>query len=98
MKTALKSFRESKGLTQEQTARKMNVTLSYYTQVERGAIFASRTFMAKLKLVFPDIPIDEIFFGEKPMLTYREALKMKEEDPTAYADYYGKVTDDDSAD
>lgn len=61
----LKEFRESKGLTQEQLARKIGFTLSMVAQVERGRVKASRNFMSKVKDVYPDIDIDEVFFSQK---------------------------------
>ena len=60
----LKEFRQREGLSQEVMARKVGVTLSYYTQIERGHVEAGRGFMQKLKRAFPEISIDEVFFSE----------------------------------
>jgi len=59
----LKQFRLSKELSQEKLARLMDVTLSYYSQVEREIIPASRRFMQKFKNLYPEISIDEMFFS-----------------------------------
>ena len=58
----LKEFRKEKGITQEEMAKKLNITLSMYEKVERGAANASSAFMRRLKNVFPDADIDFIFF------------------------------------
>ena len=60
----LKDFRISKGLSQEKLARKMDITLSYYSQVERGKVPPARIFMEKLKQCFPEILIGKMFFNE----------------------------------
>jgi transcriptional regulator with XRE-family HTH domain len=60
----LKEFRLKAGLSQEGIARKMNVTVSYYSQIERGLVNAGRGFMLRLKAAFPDACIDEIFFTD----------------------------------
>lgn len=59
----LKKFRLSKGLSQEAMARSMGITLSYYSQVERGAANFSRAFVEKLKHAYPEIDINDIFFA-----------------------------------
>ena len=59
----LKEFRLSSGYSQEVMAQKVGVTLSYYTQIERGHAKAGRGFMQKLKTAFPEISIDDIFFS-----------------------------------
>jgi transcriptional regulator with XRE-family HTH domain len=60
----LKAFRKSKGASQESLARKMDISLSYYSQVENGHVNAEREFMRRLKAVYPDISIDEMFFSD----------------------------------
>ena len=60
----LKEFRLKSGYSQERFARKVNVTLSYYAQVERGHVQAGRGFMQKLKAAFPSASIDRIFFSD----------------------------------
>jgi len=59
----LKEFRKSTGLSQENIARKMGVSLSMYEKVERGNASVSRGFMQKLKKTFPSVSIDAMFFG-----------------------------------
>lgn len=61
----LKQLRLSKSMTQENLARRMDITLSYYSQVERGVLSPSSMFMWKLKRAFPEINIDEMFFSDE---------------------------------
>jgi DNA-binding XRE family transcriptional regulator len=59
----LKLFRKNVALSQYDMARRLNISLSFYEKIERGHIQPSRAFMQKMKLIFPDISIDEIFFS-----------------------------------
>lgn len=59
----LKEFRVSKGLTQEQLARELRITLSMYYQIESGKTGVSGKFMRKLKALYPDANIDALFFS-----------------------------------
>lgn len=59
---ALRRFRNSTGLSQDNMARKLGVSLSMYEKVERGNAKPSRGFMEKIKEQFPEASIDEIFF------------------------------------
>ncbi len=58
----LRSFRNTTGLSQDNMARKLGVSLSMYEKVERGNAKPSRGFMEKVKEQFPEVSIDEIFF------------------------------------
>ena len=60
----LRLFREKTGLSQGNMARRMHISQSFYEKVERGHSKASRGFMLKLKLAFPEASIDEIFFSD----------------------------------
>ena len=60
----IKQVRISKNLTQEKLARMMDITLAYYSQVEREVAQPSRSFMQKFKKIFPEISIDEMFFNQ----------------------------------
>ncbi len=60
---ALRQFRQSTGLSQDNMARKLGVSLSMYEKVERGNAKPSRGFMEKLKEQFPQVSIDEVFFS-----------------------------------
>ena len=60
----LKEFRLEHGLSQDGFARKVDVTTSYYSQIERGFVKAGRGFMEKLKAAFPNASIDDIFFSD----------------------------------
>ena len=60
----LKEFRNTTGLSQDNMARKLGVSLSMYQKVERGAVRAPRGFMDKLKEAYPHVSIDVIFFSE----------------------------------
>lgn len=59
----LKQFRKEKKLTQQEMANSIGVSLSMYEKVERGYIKASRNFMDALKVKYPQIEIDKIFFN-----------------------------------
>lgn len=61
---ALKDFRTSTGYSQDSIARKINVTVSYYSQIERGHVRAGMGFVQKFKAAFPEVSIDEIFFSD----------------------------------
>ncbi|MDL2248371.1 helix-turn-helix transcriptional regulator [Tyzzerella sp. OttesenSCG-928-J15] len=63
----LKAFRESTGLSQFSMAKKLDVSLSLYEKIERGHIQASRTFMQRLKLAYPAIDINEMFFNDNEL-------------------------------
>lgn len=59
----LKEFRQSKGMSQEHFAVKIGVSYSMLVKVENGKANASKNFMDKIKKVYPDISIDEVFFS-----------------------------------
>lgn len=50
------------GLTQQEMAKYIGTTLSYYSKVELGVRNPSYNFLVKFKSKFNDINIDEIFF------------------------------------
>lgn len=58
-------LRYSKGLTQEEMARALSMTISHYGNIERGNGEPGKKFMVRLKKAFPEISIDEMFFGKK---------------------------------
>ena len=58
----LKEFRKDRGMTQENMAQTLGITLSMYEKVEGGRAGASAAFMRRLKAAFPDASIDAIFF------------------------------------
>ncbi len=59
----LKELRRSHNLTQEAMANKLGITVSMYEKVEGGRAGASAAFMRRIKSVFPEANIDDIFFG-----------------------------------
>ncbi len=61
----LKEFRQAKKLSQETFARKIGYTLSMYAKVEQQPSKASRKFIERVKSVYPEMDILEIFFAEK---------------------------------
>lgn len=67
----LKKFRHSKGLSQEKIARTLDITVSYYSQIERGYVPFSREFILKMKRTFPEIDINKIFFTDETINNYR---------------------------
>ena len=60
----LRAFRKEKGLSQEQMAKKLNITLSMYEKVEGGRAGASAAFMRRIKAAFPEANIDLLFFAD----------------------------------
>lgn len=59
----LVNFRNNLGLTQQEMARFIGTTLSYYSKIELGIRNPSYNFLVKFKEKFSDIEIDEIFFN-----------------------------------
>lgn len=62
---ALKKFRKSKGLSQEEFAKAIGFTLSMTAKIETGKVKPSRNFMEKVKKAFPEVDINEIFFANE---------------------------------
>ena len=60
----VKQFRLAKGLSMDNIARAIGVSLSFYEKVERGHAQPSRAFMQKIKKAYPEINIDEMFFSD----------------------------------
>lgn len=60
---ALKNFRLGKSISKDKIARIIGVSLSFYEKVENGHVNASRGFMEKLKIAYPEVNIDELFFS-----------------------------------
>lgn len=58
----LLGFRTDLGLSQDQMAKEIGVSKSYYSKVESGFQNPSFDFLKKLKLRFPNVNIDEVFF------------------------------------
>jgi len=65
--SSLREFRKSTGLSQDNMARNLRVSLSMYEKVERGHVYASRAFMQKLKRAFPSVNIDIMFFNNEEL-------------------------------
>ncbi len=59
----LQEFRQSKGMTQEQMANQLNITVSHYKALEYGQRNPSFELMEKIKEVFPKANIDKIFLS-----------------------------------
>lgn len=60
--TFLSDFRESKGYTQEDISTILEISVSFYTKIEKGERNPSYNFLNKLKVNFPDVSIDSVFF------------------------------------
>lgn len=58
----LTEFRESKNLKQNEMAKEIDVSASYYYKIESRYQNPSYEFLAKLKKRFPEVNIDEMFF------------------------------------
>ena len=61
---ATKSFREQLGLSMNEFAEKLNMSLSMYEKIEYGYREPSKKFIEKLKETFPYIDTN-IFFKDK---------------------------------
>lgn len=59
--SSLKLFRESRALSQEKMAEKLNLTLQLYKKIESGCLFPSHFFMMKLKQEFPEFDLNQLF-------------------------------------
>ena len=69
MNDSLVNFRNSLGLTQQEMARYLGSTLSYYSKIELGIRNPSYNFLVKFKEKFPDVKVDEIFFNKHNHVT-----------------------------
>ena len=61
----LQEFRKGKGISQEGFARSLRYTLSLVAKVERGAAKPSRNFMERVKEIYPDADINDLFFNNE---------------------------------
>lgn len=57
----LRIFREEKGLTQNDFAKNINISVSFYTKIETGIRKPSYGFITKLKRVYPDFDVNVFF-------------------------------------
>ncbi|WP_018592575.1 helix-turn-helix transcriptional regulator [Terrisporobacter glycolicus] len=62
MNETLVNFRNKKGMSQVQFARKIGVSTSYLSKIELGDRQPSFGFMRKFKKAFNEADIDKIFF------------------------------------
>ncbi len=60
----IKELREQLGLTMEEQAKKLGMSVSMYEKIEYGYREPSKKFIEKFKLVYPYIDIN-IFFESK---------------------------------
>ena len=63
MKNSLVNFRVNLGLTQQEMAKYLGTTLTYYSKIELGIRNPSYNFLVKFKKNFSTAKIDEIFFA-----------------------------------
>lgn len=68
MNNSLVNFRITLGLTQQEMAKYLGTTLSYYSKVELGLRNPSYNFLVKFKNKFVDSDIDKIFFTNESHL------------------------------
>lgn len=59
----LQEFRQSKKLTQEQMADKLEITVSHYKALEYGQRNPSFDLLEKIKNIYPKANIDKIFLS-----------------------------------
>ena len=60
----IKALRHEYGLTTKQLAEKLNYNAKYVSQIENGLAPPSLGFMRKIKEVYHEINIDEMFFSD----------------------------------
>lgn len=60
----IKQFREQLGLTMEEQAKRLEMSVSMYEKIEYGYREPSKNFIEKFKTVYPYIDIN-IFFDNK---------------------------------
>lgn len=65
MNSGLVEFRVKNELTQQEMARKIGVTSTFYTKIEQGMRNPSYNFLSKFKKAFKNVDIDEIFFSKE---------------------------------
>lgn len=63
VRNKLKEFRVSIGLTQAQMSKRLDITVSFYTQIECGAKNPSIKTLKKFKQEFPTASVEEIFLS-----------------------------------
>ncbi|MFD1425467.1 helix-turn-helix transcriptional regulator [Kroppenstedtia sanguinis] len=71
--TPLKVARISKGITVEEMARKLQMSISYYYKIEQGARIPN-IYIAKRIAELLDGTIDELFFGNHLDVTSKMLL------------------------
>ncbi len=59
----LQEFRQTKKLTQEQMANKLEITVAHYKALEYGQRNPSFELMEKFKKIFNNVSIDKIFLS-----------------------------------
>lgn len=59
--TALYELRQAQALTQKEMAKKLDVSLSYYTKVEKGFKPYSHSLLQKVKQAFPSADMNEFY-------------------------------------
>lgn len=74
MKTPLGKFREKQGLTLKGMAKKMGVSMGFYTRIEYRQQNPSFWFVYRFARAFPEADLRRIFFG----LTYDEFMRGKQ--------------------
>ncbi len=62
MRDNLIQFRKELCLSQEEFAKGIEISVSFYRKIETGARNPSYSFLTKLKGKYPSIKIDEFFF------------------------------------
>ena len=62
---SLKKFRAEKGMSKNEIAHLLGVSLSFYDKIERGERNPSYSFICKFKSTFPSSDADVIFFGNE---------------------------------
>lgn len=72
----IKQFREQLGLTMEEQAKRLEMSVSMYEKIEYGYREPSKNFIEKFKTVYPYIDIN-IFFDNKVHKNKTKEIKVQ---------------------
>ncbi len=89
----IKRIREIKGLTQEDIAKKLNLTHQAYSRMERGETSISIERIAKIAEIL-DVTVDDIYrMDEKKVLILEKMIKSQQDEINHLRRQVEKLTD-----
>lgn len=75
---SLKKFRAEKGMSKNEIAHLLGVSLSFYDKIERGERNPSYSFICKFKSTFPSSDADLIFFENESHVLCKSIIPRKD--------------------